>query len=757
MADDFRLDVNISQTRIYRYPFVVEGDSTRWDERMSVNILHFGEDPMACLRPAQMTEQWNDPTTIIGRRWNLTDYQTEAAGPLNPVGVTPASWVLYERTRQGDYYLTPAAGVSPSRVYSSGNYPVNRAFFIEFWVSPGLQRNQQILDFGWGEHGAVGSVGLRWTGDGRVELYKWKTLGQPPTRLAWTDSVISAGRDRRGQWAWALLLPCSRTDIMVITPEGGYRLKMDDLSADQHNIITPAGRVWWYSPHQRPYVQLTEARFLGPGYIWTYPDQLREQVKLPFPTFNGYSYADQAAPVAGSGGVPLGTVTVSLRDPANPTAPVNFTPQNVELVRLMLKLEGSSQYTPFVYAAYSGTGSTGFLMEDARTHLQSKLLRFSLKASEDPASTGGALTLKSDGTLTTGVQRRSGQSFQAAIKTTGTAFGMLAEGIWLEPTRPEKQRDLAGGFLEVRRDWRDPWKLLEDARFEEDHYPYDSWLMTDAVADLLQLGGIEVSRHDIEASTLRLDYVRPEREGKWSWKPQAGDTVAEWLRRIQETLAANWVMGFYPRTLTTVTPTLLLGQMGFRFRSKASMGIVPKASIWFHREGVFDGSKPQCFEFEETFYPVEATSITVWGYDPVTKTLLRDRWVHADAWNPTISVGARSAGWVGHAMPLTVVSQRLTRAATVTAAKEQLQAVLGVDTRGAKWTCPLLTATAGVPLWIGDCVAIRPATALLPGGNPDGGVYRITDLSFDWDRKDLGGGQGLRKVKYEGERVGNLP
>jgi hypothetical protein len=276
------------------------------------------------------------------------------------------------------------------------------------------------------------------------------------------------------------------------------------------------------------------------------------------------------------------------------------------------------------------------------------------------------------------------------------------------------------------------------------------------VTDLLLLGGFEASRHDIGTSSLRLDYVRPESDGKWSWKPQAGDSVAQWLMKIRDTVAANWVMGTYPRAVEAVTSSILTGYSGFRFRSKISMGTTPKATIYLHSEGVVDGSKTPCYDFEETWFPVDATSITVWGYDPRSKTLLRDRWKHPDAWNPFLAVNARSEGWVGRSIPLTVVSQRLTRPETVVAAREQLQQVLGVPTRAAKWESPLLYDSTGIPLWIGECVQIRPSAAVLPGGRAEGGIYRITDIDLSWTRKDIAALDARRLVRYEGERVGNI-
>jgi hypothetical protein len=190
------------------------------------------------------------------------------------------------------------------------------------------------------------------------------------------------------------------------------------------------------------------------------------------------------------------------------------------------------------------------------------------------------------------------------------------------------------------------------------------------------------------------------------------------------------------------------------------MSTTPTATIYLASEGDAptpytpgSGQRIPCLRFLEETLPAEATRITIWGFDPATKTLLRGAWSDTTLEDPTIAPALRPAGWVGYVAPYVATLPRLRTAASVAAARDALSETLGQEVRLADWTCPLLfRSDTGVMLYKGDVVEIRPADTELTGGDPVGGRYRILSISLSWKRDAL----GMREASYTGERIGGI-
>lgn len=766
---------NCTQERLTESVIVVEGDAGRWDRRLSVNALITG-DGMAMRRPLQLTSAWattTGSTNLNYKRFGIADMETEAGTALSVAG----GYINNDLSLTGDTFVERTTA-TPARVYTQTEWAANQGFWVEFWVPSGKRNEETALSFAWGEYDTVGTVGVKLYVGGEIEVFKWVDVGGTPTEtmVARYDGK-GGGRSASlgnlsGQRFSVLLIPCSRRDLYIAT-SGGTEIRhtFTDLDAETVGTITPAGRAWWYVPTGVASVSLSELRFgIGTNNLWTEVDYLRAE---PAGVASWASTVYWDRPTSGDTG------TLAVATVMDPDTPTTLYPSvaGPDRARIMVQMTGTMRTTPFVYAAYSRLApTTADLFEDMRvvsgnitsgaidTSLDS-LLAFDMAVGEQPD--GVSATLKLKDTADEALLSQSGHSVRllASQVQSPTAFSSwrnLFAGVTLAPKRQESMREVAGGFRPITIPCADMWHLLDAAIFEEDSHPYDGWLLHQAVGDLLTLAGIPTSPRDIQTSTLRLDYVRPTSDTKWAWKPQAGDSKGQWLKKIWETLAPNWYMGFYPTA--TVSPggdaTSMVGTWGFQFRSPSTMSSTPAATIWLASEGETlatyspgAGERIPCFNFSEETLPAEASRITVWGYDPASKTLLRGAWKNTDLEDPTTDTTLRPAGWIGMVAPYVATLPRLRTAASVAAVRDALEDELGTEAKIAEWECPLLFRTAdNVVLWKGDIVEIRPADTELAGGDPVGGRYRVRSFSLSWKRDAV----GRRLVSYVGERTGDI-
>lgn len=764
--------LNVVQPRLTKSVTVVEGDAGRWARSLSTACL-ITEDGMAMRRPVQMTPEW--PTTTgntnsLYKRFGLADLEIAAGTTLSVAG----GFVAIDNALVGDTFIERTTA-SRQRVYTQTDWTENQGFFLECWVPPGKRNEEIAVEFAWGEHSTTGTVGVRLYVSGEIEVYKW--LGSTPI-LTLLQRYDAKGEGRSatlsnasGQRISLFLLPCSRRDLYIGTSLGSaIRHTFTDLSPDVVGTITPSGRAWWYVPTGKESVSLSELRYgVGTNNLYTEQDYLRE-APSGVTTWSSTVYWDR--PYSGDTSTAANATVV---DPDNPTT-IYPSISGPDRARILVQLSGTLRTTPFVYAAYSRLSPTtanipanmtvlsGNTSDGVIDTTDDRLLSFDMSVGEQPGDVKATLTIKD--TDDDPLLQQSGHSVrllasQVENPTTFTQWRNLFLGVSQTPKRVESMREVVGAFRNITMPCAGLWELLEATVFEEDSYPYDGWLLHMAIGDLLNLAGVPSSPRDIQTSTLRLDFVRPTVDTKWAWKPQAGDSVGQWLKKIWETLAPNWYMGFYPTT--TVMPSgstsSALGTWGFQFRSPLTMSSAPAAYVWLASEGhtaatfaPSEGERIPAFAFSEETFPADASRITVWGYDPATKTLLRGFWSDPTLEDPTMAPSSRPAGWTGYVLPYVATLPRLRTAASVAAARDALAAELGVEQKIAEWQCPLLFKADTSMVWKGDVVEVRPATTTLPGGNPVGGRYRIKSFSLSWKRD----AKGRRLVSYVGERIANI-
>lgn len=760
-------DLNYTQQRLKRSVMVVEGDASRWDTNLSVNAL-ITDDGMAMRRPVQLTDAWyttTGTTNLLYQRFGLAALENEAGTSLAIAG----GYVASDLRLVGDTFVENLGG-TPARVYTQGEWSVNQGFYLECWVPPSKGSEKSAIDFAWGEYGAVGCVGVRCFVGGEIEVYKWLDVGGTATRTLLARYDAKGGKrsaskvSSAGQLLSVLLVPCSRRDLYIATSTGTtVRHTFAELSPDSVGTITPAGRAWFYVPEGKMSVSLSELRFgTGVANLWTEIDYLRE-APSGVVAWSSTIYWDK--PINAD---PFTTVTATVMQADAPTSA--YPPTGGEdRARILLQLTGGYRSTPFVYAAYSRLAPTvqtlpnnalllsGNSTSDVIDTTDDAFQGFDLMVADQPDGVSGSLSLRDSGDEAIFMQSGHSVRLLASYDKVPGAFSnwrALVRGVTGTPKKTEAQRQ-SPGIRHVSMPFRDEWALLDAAIFEEDSYPYDGWLLHQAVGDLLTLAGIPTADRDIQTTTLRIDYVRPTTDTPWGWKPQAGDSVGQWIKKLWEAFAPSWFVGFFPKQAVGTVQ-----KFGFQFRSPLTMTSDPSAYVWLAADGVDianypeTGTRTPAFSFSEERLAAEASRISIYGFDPASKTVLRATWSDATLEDATTTPAARPPGWIGMPAPYVAILPRLRSASSVVAAKDATVTDLGSETRIAEWECPLLfRAGDQVAVWKGDVVEVRPGDVAGVGGLPEGGRYRIRSLSISARGRQW---RGRRLVTYTGERIDDI-
>ena len=74
----------------------------------------------------------------------------------------------------------------------------------------------------------------------------------------------------------------------------------------------------------------------------------------------------------------------------------------------------------------------------------------------------------------------------------------------------------------------------------------------------------------------------------WGWKPQAGDSVGQWIKKLWEAFAPSWYVGFFPKQAVGTVQ-----KFGFQFRSPLTMTDEPSAYVWLAADGVDVANYPE--------------------------------------------------------------------------------------------------------------------------------------------------------------------
>lgn len=727
---------DIARPRVTRGLLAVSADGRYWDGTLGDGNCFV--DPITStlmLMPVQMRDDWETTFTGDYARLGRASYVKS-----DLVTALPASeWAENNRrgTTAGDIYLE-SRGVNYA-VFTSATYSANRGFFLSFYVPEGSGLGKVALECGWGEPGEPDTVSLRILGGGRVQVYKGAAMvgtgsisGAIQDVKRYSQITPAGGQgtpngDVIGKVVNLYLIPCRGRELLVLSATGaGFCHVFEDLPEDVVSDITPGGaHFWWQVAQGKASVQCAPLTYPEDGWIASLPYALR----LPPPTGSSFVAALYGElPGYGAGAA----ASSSLRLTDGTTA---YTPNGViDDITVRVDLTGDGTNTPFVYAVDyvlpPETDDTSAVeMADISDNVQS----LSLNVPEDPGGARVTLRAKDPGSLLIAAPTRQANR-PVQVELDGVTFFTGNSG------KPQYGENKSEKTQAIEWELRDLWSQLETARYEEPHPHFDGFPLDEVIAELLQDAGIPMAEWDIEATAFDLPISRRASQGEWAYRPEALDTVADWILRIWRTFAPTWHCYFYP-TLTGPK---------FRFCSESYLSATPKAELYMDRDG--DTDKTACIAFREDTHPAETTRLSVIGYDPATKTVLRDRRAYASLEDPTLLPSLRPAGWVGEITPVGVVEPRLVSADAVTQAADQLEERLTSEHRIAQIrTRGMLTDGDGLILYKGDVIRIYPGAF----ATHEGGDYRVISLQSSINKSASGARSS--PTSYTAKRIGNLP
>jgi len=739
------LEVTVDQAqrrvKVPEMPSLVDGRS--WDTLAGLSdtfVVPITKTLM--LRPQVLTSTWATTASGIYARWGIADYEDLAGDPLDT-----SEWIENNRRVTGDIYLEPTiASGAPVAVYTETSFSNNKPWFLSLYIPVARGSEEQVLECGWGDVNEVGTVGLRIFASGKCQVHKFFATGistllgeytvsgdrqQDGTRPTTTAARVD------GQWLDLLLIPCRRNALLVLSSGGeGFCHVFRDLDPEIVNTITPAGRFWWQITSGHMAVQLAPLLFPSTGYALRLADEL--------PQAPGVGAAYSGAPSWDEAGYGAQSVDVSLRKSDGSA----YTPDGiVDTVRIRVDLSGDTYSTPFFYGT-DMTFEPAMVDTDGseETDIADSVLRISLRVPDSVQGVGGTLYAIETSPLADlpGHTLQSARPLRLRIDSDASATKRnLLEGRLSEPVVDEVQRQIEPAQGGVARsltfDFVDGWDAVESSRFDRDGAPLDGFLFHDALSLLLTGAGIDPSEIDIETTAFYVPITPAVAEGEWAWQPKAGDTRGQWVRKLLDELAPTWIAGFRP-TLTG---------RSFKAGSESHYGTTAMATVWLSDGG--DDSRQPVKRFNERNLPPEATRITVYGYEPATKTILRARWADTTLEDPDIAPSLRPDGWRGEVEPLVAVESRLTTEDSVVRALEELTVRVGASERHAEMESPLLVDGDGLPLWRGDVFEVKSAQE-----GRDRGRYRIRSFSTDLRRDSGIGGYKTRRVQYVAVRIGDI-
>lgn len=721
------------QPRLVQGVVCVSVDGRSWDPLTLSDAIVDPITQTLFLRPYQLRDDWATTTSGSYARLGVGDFETVGGTPL-----PSTEWKENHRRAVGDIYLE-SQGVNYG-VFTATPLDENRGIHLSFYVPDGSDIGKTVIECGWGEPGDPDTVSLFILGGGRVQVFvgtemvgsgsisgaaqEVRTVGQVTTAA----SAALPNDDVVGRVVNLYLIPARKRELLILSATGdGFSHTFTDLDPEApYNVITVAGRFWWQVPQGKASVQCVPLTYPTSGYGQSVPWQLRVAPEVG-DVFEYVDAWDEAGPVGTVG------MTSSLRESPAGTA---YTPDGIiDTVALRASMTGDGLYTPFVYALDAVLPAKTEDTDDSElTDIADYVLSMNLSVPEDPGGARLTITGKDPGGM--GI---AGPEWQANRPIEIAAFeGAL---FWHGDSgdAPEITEGKTPAAQRVAWQCRDLWARLDAARYEDSPPALDGFTLTDAIGALLSDAGIPDALWDIETSVFTIPFTTACSKGEWAFRPEAGSTVADNLIKVWKTFAPTWVMRWVP---TASGPR-------FVFRSEDDLGAEPVATIYMDREGDFD--LYACKRFREKTNPAEATRLSVIGYDPALRTILRDRRTDTSLEAPTLAPSAKPRGHVGEIRPVGVSNPRLVTQDGVTRAADQLEERLGGELRIAYWTARFVPRTDDLPVWPGDVVRIIPgASAYVAGGD-----YRV--LSMGGTIRKMNDEAYQANLDYVGKRIADLP
>lgn len=634
-------------------------------------------------------------------------------------GLTSALWIQYDKFNRGagKTWLIGSLGTANTEsALTTTSYPKNQSFHFSFQTYGGGD-DYECARCGWSDTpGYTNGVALRFWASGTVWVYKdGNFVGQ--------GEFNKGGSTAQNIVFGIALIPCRRRELLIVTDAGqGFVHTFEDIAEDDTTAsITPAGKFWVRFPSGTPNFQLGVLKFNTSGTAYGLASAFKN-VSTGSTTFIVGSYGGTAP-------------TPSFCDP------LTLGAQSGKPVRLKLTLTGSGDDTCFVKGCFGFKAATTADTPDSPTNLDEYLLDFTLSVPDDPGGVTASMMLKSPYAIeqagAVGLRSVSNRPIKIRANDLTILDGLTEGGAWDDAITDETRRF----HFEVR----DRWKSLERCTID-DPWVLDGLNFRTAIIQLLDYAIKGAYDADIETTTYTLPNVAGD---EWSYQIDAGETVANALRKLFETFASTWVYGFKPSTTGIV----------FFAKSLPTLGTTAKVRLYLNKNesdaasvAEVDARRVWVRKFHEDMLEPEANEIWVTGYDiqagrPIVRGFRDDTKI-----DPTLNVADRQAGWQGEVLTVGVQDPTLNTPQALSDAMSLLSDRLTLPRRLTQFESEMLWYTSGItqlPVWRGDVIEI---VNVADGG--DTLKYRI--LSFEAEFKsEFGFDDDLesRRARYVAEEI----
>lgn len=685
---------------------------------------------------ARSRDVWIDPLTgtLMLRPLPLTpEWQTTASPPYNRLRLADTNrandpnFTEFQRGFAGNYWIHAAGlpdGDADARVVqTTATYPKNQAWYVACHLYAYTAEQRVTLEVQWMDGANLG-VGLRFWTDGRVDVYRGTDyLSSLDLRRGSEQPASTPVQALQNVDFYALLIPCRRRSLLFITSLGSAEYVFGELDPDANEPeITPAGAFRVYVPTGVITLQFAPLKYRTWGYA------LSREVEFRYAPESGRTvqttvYYD----LQGRSGL---SVSGALRKPDNSD---DFVPDGtLRRGRIRVLLTGDGSWTPFVYGASSVVAPEFVNTPDAPQSLWNITRALSIRIGEEPEDAELRAICRLDPNFRL-IDNRAVE-FVWRHPHFGVDVPLFRGRLYPPDLVPAK------GLGEARMELfaRDLWRVLDDAVLF-DPTPLDGLELSEAIRELCHQAGLPDSLLSLTNTGYYLPTTAAQGGGEWAVYPRVGETAGEWVRRLWQTYAWDWFLGFKPTAQgwkLVFAPYDDTVRVDVYLSSSAAQAAVGSAWMWhIVRDLRHDLVEP------------EANEVIVTGWDPNRRRPVQAIYRDYDSMNPTLAPANRPENWIGAPRRYGWLDYTITRLSDAQAVRDYLVQRLTQRRYLAEWTSFLLTYAQGnarLPVWRGDVVGIV-----------DGNTrYKYRVLSLDIEPFGDTPFGYLLTARYRGEKIG---
>lgn len=710
-----RLDLDYSQQRVKKDALSVlaqasyeqPGQEQRrygFDWNLSSN---FWQDPVkytGMLMPNVKAAAWNTTFTGIYARMRKTDFSLTTSG----------AWREETNGGSGDYWLSADGLTADETAITTATFSKNQPMWVGYFGYNADVQRYILFECGWHTSATMtGGIALRFYSSGEVEV--WKTTLQATYKVSGYNSSDSGGQ----QFSGVMLIPGRKRELLVIGSKGdGFSHCFTDLdeTEDEPAVTAESAKFWVKAPYQsatRSFkCQVAKIQFPSSGTAVSAPLCFADAPDPGNPDDPVHETYQTYGDLYG------GTLTPSLLKTDGVTP---FVPDNVlRDCRVKVAITGTGARTPFLYGVYSQFEGILANTPDKTVNLADFCTEADLYVGESADSTSlGFVLARLDEVdeVVTAVRTQSNRPLKAWFTD-----GALVIGGRTEP--PDWELAIDPSVETAKIIVKDRWKGLENYVFR-DVVPLDGLTLKEVVYLLTSpVTGGDPARYDLdpECDTFTIPKNSSQTSGDWTQLIEVGDRASQWLDRIFDNYAGDWIYGFKPTYDKTV----------FFAKSPDEMGTTPLielydtwqqaydalVSIGYSEDNARKSTQLACYRsFRTKSIEPEATEVRVTGYDPRSKRPIHVYKIDSDAEDPTVAVEDRPDNWLGEKRNYGWVDTGINSLDLAERCCTKLYKRLTVRRKLAEWTCGLLLKEDASLIWKGDCVHLVGQ-----------GVYRVTSI-----------------------------